>query len=349
MNAEVGHDRTGWERVIGKFGSGTINDNGTRLLSLATNHGLKVTNSFFQHKRAHTITWNSNAGNASKTLDFLLVRGRFFTSVHDVRVRRGTGLPSDHELVIAKLQLHLVSRKKNSARQRKFDVQRLNDFAVQQDFKSIVRRQLPLPAALPPQADAAWSKVQQALNDAGVAAVGFCKPSRKRRIISARTVDLAERKRAVSTTEARKRLGKLLRYSLDNDERAYWRSIAAEMEDAHLSGNSKKLFAVLKRVMGRKNGVSDTILDGNGEIITDDAQKLDRWAEHFRHLLNKEAPDALDQDLVAAAATATADGSIETGPPTAVEIRRAIESLKPGKAAGPDNHPPEFFARQRKS
>jgi hypothetical protein len=86
LNAEAGADSRGWTKVIGKFGRGVLNDNGTRMLSLASNNGLKVMNTFFRHKAAHSITWNSNAGNASKMLDYVMVRGRFFTSVHDVRV-----------------------------------------------------------------------------------------------------------------------------------------------------------------------------------------------------------------------------------------------------------------------
>ena len=143
LNAEVGADRRGWERVLGNFGRGTVNDNGTRLLSLASANGLKVMNSFFRHKPAHSVTWYSNAHNAAKVLDYVLVRGRFFTSVHDVRVRRGTALPSDHELVVVKLRLHLLARPKKKFKQKKFDVQRLGDLAVRQDFVARLQPKLP--------------------------------------------------------------------------------------------------------------------------------------------------------------------------------------------------------------
>ena len=63
----------------------------------------------------------------------------------------------------------------------------------------------------------------------------------------------------------------------------------------------------------------------------------------FAPYSTKKPPDALDPELLAAAATAVVDGDIETAPPTDQEIRKAIESLRSGKAAGPDGIPPEFY------
>ena len=138
--------------------------------------------------------------------------------------------------------------------------------------------------------DDSWRRVQDALFDAGVESVGFQRPSKKRRIISAETVELSARKRATGSAGERKTLGKLLRRSLDRDERSYWRGIAGEMEEAHLAGNSKILFKVLKRVVGRVGGVSETVLDKNGEIIKEGPKRMECWVDHFRSLLNKEAP-----------------------------------------------------------
>ena len=104
LNAEVGASRDGWERTLGPFGVGNRNDNGERLLNFAADYRLKIANSFFKHRRSHQLTWYSNAGNAEKMLDYVLVCGRFFSAVSDVRVRNGTALPSDHRLVVCRLQ-----------------------------------------------------------------------------------------------------------------------------------------------------------------------------------------------------------------------------------------------------
>jgi len=48
LNAtSTGTDRTGLEAVMGPFGSGFINDNSARLLSLCSSFGLTMFNSWF--------------------------------------------------------------------------------------------------------------------------------------------------------------------------------------------------------------------------------------------------------------------------------------------------------------
>lgn len=47
FNAHTGADRRGWESSMGKFGHGSLNDNGLRLLTLATTNNFIVGNSQF--------------------------------------------------------------------------------------------------------------------------------------------------------------------------------------------------------------------------------------------------------------------------------------------------------------
>ena len=51
FNAKVDQQRDDSERMIGKFGIGTRNDRGDRLLEFALNNGFKIINTFFSRKR----------------------------------------------------------------------------------------------------------------------------------------------------------------------------------------------------------------------------------------------------------------------------------------------------------
>ena len=113
FNAETGKTRTGWERELGNFGHGTINGNGLRLLSFAATHRLGIVNTWFRHKTR--VTWHSNDGVTTKTLDYILIPRRFGSSVTDSKVLPASSIGSDHEMVIAKLSLKLKVRKKKSA------------------------------------------------------------------------------------------------------------------------------------------------------------------------------------------------------------------------------------------
>ncbi|KAG2460450.1 CFDP2 protein, partial [Polypterus senegalus] len=77
FNAHIGTDRMGWESLMGRFGHGHINDNGLRLLSIASANNLLVGNSHFQHPLKHQLTWRNPAGKDSAVLDYILVNSRF--------------------------------------------------------------------------------------------------------------------------------------------------------------------------------------------------------------------------------------------------------------------------------
>ena len=53
FNASNGTDRDGYETCVGPHGSGTVNQNSTKLLDFARSCGLRVAGSLFQRPQAH--------------------------------------------------------------------------------------------------------------------------------------------------------------------------------------------------------------------------------------------------------------------------------------------------------
>ena len=71
FNASIGTERDGcYETCVGPHGSGTMNQNSTKFLDFARNHGLSVAGSWFQHPQANCWTWYSNAGRMDTQLNF---------------------------------------------------------------------------------------------------------------------------------------------------------------------------------------------------------------------------------------------------------------------------------------
>ncbi|CAF5116865.1 unnamed protein product, partial [Rotaria magnacalcarata] len=58
-NAKVGNDNRGWESAMGKYGYGSRNERGERLLEFATLHNLVISNTLFQQKPSRKWTWES--------------------------------------------------------------------------------------------------------------------------------------------------------------------------------------------------------------------------------------------------------------------------------------------------
>ena len=78
------------------------------------------------------------------------------------------------------------------------------------------------------------------------------------------------------------------------------------------------------------------VMDKNGNPLTTNNEQLKRWAEHFRVLLNRPTPDS-PPDIP----PAETELPISCDKPSKTEIKKAIMTLRNGKAAGPDEIPAE--------
>ena len=77
-------------------------------------------------------------------------------------------------------------------------------------------------------------------------------------------------------------------------------------------------------------------MDKNGNPLTTTKEQLKRWAEHFRELLNFPIPDS-PPDIP----SAETELPISCDTPSKAEIKKAITTLRSGKAAGTDQIPAE--------
>ena len=105
FNANVGTYTDAWKGVIGKHGVTGLNENGRYLLQLCYSNGLRIMNTFFQHREVHKYTWYRPSMDQKSLIDFCIVSSDLFSDVLDVRVKRGAELSTDHHLVVCSLRL----------------------------------------------------------------------------------------------------------------------------------------------------------------------------------------------------------------------------------------------------
>ena len=81
-------ERCGDARVLGAYGRDALNNNGKRLLSLASDNKLVLTNKFFSSPKGEiSHTFNGiNSRNDRKRIDYILTRQAHRPRVHDVKV-----------------------------------------------------------------------------------------------------------------------------------------------------------------------------------------------------------------------------------------------------------------------
>ena len=99
---------------IGPFTVDSTNENRFKLIDFCTINNLIISNTFFEHKTVHKMSWMHPGNKTWHIIDYTLVNKKFRSSVEDVRMfRRASGaVGTDHYLMRAKIRLHLRSRRK---------------------------------------------------------------------------------------------------------------------------------------------------------------------------------------------------------------------------------------------
>ena len=106
-------------------------------------------NTFFQHKRIHKYTWYRDSVGQRSLIDFCIVSADLFSSVVDVRVKRGAELSTDHHLVVYTLRNLSPTKPRKPFRARKahrIQWELLADTKVRSVFASMIAslfRELP--------------------------------------------------------------------------------------------------------------------------------------------------------------------------------------------------------------
>ena len=110
---------------MGKHGTITMTDNGSRLCDVCGDNDLVIGGTLFQHKTMHKLTWRSPDGRTEKQIDHILVNGKWRRSLQDVKTRRLPDFRSDHNTLIGKLALKLRKAKTGEKKKQRFDIAKL--------------------------------------------------------------------------------------------------------------------------------------------------------------------------------------------------------------------------------
>ena len=133
--------------------------------------------------------------------------------------------------------------------------------------------------------------------------------------------------------------------SIKKDKRDYIDDLARQAEIAAGQGNLRDLYLVNKKLTGKFQQTDKPVMDKNGNPLTTTNEQLKRWAEHFRELLNRPTPDSPPNIPPAETELQLClcrwDVCIGCDKPSKTEIKKAIMTLRSGKAAGPDEIPAE--------
>ncbi|XP_058449191.1 uncharacterized protein LOC131429161 [Malaya genurostris] len=200
LNAQVGQEEE-FRPTIGRFSAHQLtNENGLRLIDFAASKNMAIRSTFFQHSLPYRYTWRSPQQTESQ-IDYVLIDGRHFSEIIDVRTYRGANVDSDHYLVMVKLRPKLSVI--NNARYQlppRYNIERLKQPDVASTYAQNLETALPDKGELDvaPLEDCC-STVKAATNNATECTVGYVERSRRNKWFDEECRVILEEKNAART------------------------------------------------------------------------------------------------------------------------------------------------------
>ena len=329
----------------------------TMVNSCADNE-LIIGGTIFPHKNCHKVSWVSPDFRTENQIDHFLISRKWRRSLLDVRNRRGADIGSDHHLMIARIRIKIAAIKKHfETRKMKYDVGKLKNEHIKQQFKLELKNKFDALSIEGDDIEEHWFKIKDALVSTAEDVIGFRSSKRKvwmtsntwdlieqRRMVKMKLIDCKTRNKKVELQTAYKNKDREVKKSVRSDRKKWISDLAQRAEKAANTGNMKELYDITRMLANKKNIQSRPVRSKDGNILTSEEAKLNRWREHFIEILNRVECEEDIQEREEDDEIRGIDGNvISSEPPSKKEINIAIKQLRSGKAPGIDNIAPELL------
>lgn len=140
FNAKVGRELY-WRATIGKHSLHRVsNDNGERLIKLATGANLVVKSTMLPRKDDRKVTWISPDGVTENQIDHVLIDRKWCSTIRKVESQRKAEIGSDHVMVKTwiKMSLKVTPKLIKTKQTVKHEVKQLEQEKVRTDYESTV-------------------------------------------------------------------------------------------------------------------------------------------------------------------------------------------------------------------
>ena len=330
-----------------------MNENGQRLLELCSFHKLAITNTFFQNKARHKVSWCHPRSKHWHQLDLILTRRQDLNSVSNTRSFHSAECDTDHALIRAKVRLtpRKLHHSKPKGRPR-INACRASDPVKAQELLDTLRTSFAMGREEPTDANSKWSLVRTTLYQSGLEVLG----KRERRnedwfeanwqemepvVDAKRKARLAHANNPCQATRdalraARSKCQQTARRCAND----YWLQLSRRIQDAADTGNTGSMYAGIKQATGPTTTKSVPLKTKSGEPITDQRQQMERWVEHYLELYSTQ--NVVSDTALSAIQELPVLDELDTEP-TVEELSKAIDCLSTGKAPGEDGIPPEVI------
>ncbi|BHF77946.1 hypothetical protein SprV_0602105600 [Sparganum proliferum] len=328
FNARIGTDHAVWRGVLGPHGFHGSNDNGLLPHRTCAGNRLIPTKTFIDLPTPKKATWGASRRDQR---DMLVTKAIL-----------GADGWTDHCLVISKMRIRLQTHRRPQSKRPpgKLNIALLSLPAHHVHFISELAQRLeniPVAAATDADENASvenrWCQLRNTVQSTALAVLGRARHQHQDWF--------DDNDAAISNLLAEKnRLHKA--YQRLREMQDAWTARKAEEIQGYADRNEwKNFFAAIKAVYGPPTKGTAPLLSADGStLLTEKTQILQRWAEHFRGVLNR--PSAISDAAIDRLPQVETNVDLDL-PPSLQGTIRAVQQLSSGKAPGSDAIPAEVY------
>ena len=309
LNGHVGKGNIGDEEIMGRYGAGTRNKEGSMVVDFGKRMDLAIVNTYFKKKDEHRVTYKS--GGKSTQVDYVMCRRRNLKEMCDCKVILNECVAKQHRMVVCKMAL-MVKKKKAEKVKPKIRWWKLKETSCQEAFRQEVTRILGGKDGLPDE----WDKTAEMLRKTAETVLG---------------VTFGKRKGDRETWWWNEEVQKSIKEKKSKAKKAVAMAKGRAYDNLYARLKTKEGEKELYRLARQRNRAGKdvqhvrVIKDKNGNVMVNSEAVLKRWKEYFEKLMNEENnrdPRTEEAEVV----------NEEVNCVSTEEVKNALRRMKKGKA-----------------
>ena len=294
LNGHVAEGNIGDEEIMGEYGTGTRNKEGSMVVNFAKKMNLAIVNTYFKKRNEHRVTYKSRG--KSTQVDYVMCRMRNLKEMCDCKVIVNEFVAKQHRMVVCKMAL-MVKKKITEKVQPKIRWWKLKETSCQEAFRQEVTRTLRGKHGLPDE----WDKTAEMLRKTAETVLGVTfgkqKEDRETSWWNEKVQESIKEKKEAKKAWDKIRdetTKKIYKEKKSKAKKAVAMAKGRAYDDLYARLETKEGKEELYRLARQRDRAGKdvqnvrVIKDQNGNVMVSSEAVLKRWKKYLKKLMNEE-------------------------------------------------------------